>query len=70
MVRMTPRSAFVYQEGLRGPPQPQAAVENLLLWDCYSVTFRFDAEDLIARYVDVAEPPPMAAMHRELAPQI
>jgi hypothetical protein len=33
------------------------------------VAFRFDPEDLIAGYVDVAAPP-MAAIHRELALQI
>jgi hypothetical protein len=112
-----PRSAFVYQEGLRGLLQQQAAVESLharaatlifaasfassllgaraladgvgawdwialgllvaigclavfLLWPYYNLTFRFDPEDLIAHYVDVAEPPPMAAIHRELALQI
>jgi hypothetical protein len=41
-----------------------------LLWPYYNLTFRFDPEVLLARYVDVAEPPPMAAMHRELALQI
>lgn len=111
------RSAFVYQEALRGLLQQQAAVESLharaatlifaasfassllgaraladgleawdwialgflvaigclavfLLWPYYNLTFRFDPEDLIARYVDVPEPPPMAAIHRELALQI
>jgi hypothetical protein len=111
------RSAFVYQEALRGLLQQQAAVESLharaatlifaasfassllgaralddgvgawdwialgllvaigglavfLLWPYYNLTFRFDPEDLLTRYVDVAEPTPMAAMHRELALQI
>jgi hypothetical protein len=111
------RSAFVYQEALRGLLQQQAAVESLharaatlifaasfassllgaraladgldawdwialgllvaigslavfLLWPYYNLTFRFDPEDLIARYVDIAEPTPMAAIHRELALQI
>ena len=41
-----------------------------LLWPYYNLTFRFDPEDLLARYVDPAERPPMAAMHRELALQI
>jgi hypothetical protein len=41
-----------------------------LLWPYYNFTFRFDPEDLIARYVDVADPMPMAAIHRELALQI
>jgi hypothetical protein len=41
-----------------------------LLWPYYNLWFRFDPEELIARYVDVAEPVPMAAMHLELARQI
>jgi hypothetical protein len=111
------RSAFVYQEALRGLLQQQAAVESLharagtlifaasfassllgaraledgvdawdwvalallvgigalavyLLWPYYNLTFRFDPKDLLARYVDVAEPPPMATIHRELAGRI
>jgi hypothetical protein len=111
------RSAFVYQEALRGLLQQQAAIESLharagtlifaasfassllgsraledglggwdwialgllvaigalavvLLWPYYNLSFRLDPEDLIARYVDVAEPLPMAAMHRELAVRI
>src|SRR5262245_21645876 len=111
------RSAFVYQEALRGLLQQHAAVESLhgraatlifaasfvssllgaraledgvgawdwtalgllvaigalavfLLWPYYNLTFRFDPEDLLARYVDVSEPVPMAQMHRELALQI
>jgi hypothetical protein len=94
------RSAFVYQEALRGLLQQQAAVESLharagtlifaasfassllgaraledgvdawdwvalallvgigalavyLLWPYYNLTFRFDPEELLARYVDV-----------------
>src|SRR5262249_56934027 len=39
----------------------------LLLWPYYNLTFRFDPEDLLARYVDVAEPSSMAPLHRELA---
>jgi len=42
----------------------------ILLWPYYELSFRFDPEDLLARYVDVAQPMPMAAMHRELALQI
>jgi hypothetical protein len=111
------RSAFVYQEALRGLLQQQAVIESLhtraatlifaasfassllgaraledgvgawdwtalgllvaigglavvLLWPYWNLWFRFDPEDLIARYVDVADPVPMAAMHRELALQI
>lgn len=41
-----------------------------LHWPYYNLTFRFDPEDLIGRFVDVPEPPPMAAIHRELALQI
>jgi uncharacterized membrane protein len=111
------RSAFVYQEALRGLLQQQGAIQSLqaraatlifaasfassllgsqaladglgawdwialgllfaigglavlLLWPYYNLTFRFDPEDLLARYVDVAEPMPMPAIHRELALQI
>jgi hypothetical protein len=111
------RSAFVYQEALRGLLQQQAAVESLhgraatlifaasfvssllgaraledgvgawdwtalgllvaigalavlMLWPYYNLTFRFDPEELLARYVDVPEPVPMAEMHRELALRI
>jgi hypothetical protein len=46
------------------------ALAVFLLWPYYNLSFRFDPEDLIARYVDVAEPPPMTAVHRELALQI
>lgn len=46
------------------------ALSVLLLWPYYNLTFRFDPEDLLARYVDVAEPPPMPEIHRELALQI
>jgi hypothetical protein len=46
------------------------ALAVLLLWPYYNLTFRFDPEDPIARYVDVAEPKPMAAIHRGLALQI
>jgi hypothetical protein len=41
-----------------------------LLWPYYNLTFRFDPEVLLARYVDLPEPPPMAVIHRELALQI
>jgi hypothetical protein len=111
------RSAFVYQEALRGLQQQQSAIQSLqtraatlifaasfassllgsqalenglgvwdwialgllfaigalavlLLWPYYNLTFRFDPEDLLARYVDVAAPMPMSAIHRELALQI
>ena len=41
-----------------------------VLWPYYNFTFRFDPEVLLARYVDVAEPPALALIHRELAIQI
>jgi hypothetical protein len=41
-----------------------------LLWPYYNLTFRFDPEVLLARYVDVAEPPALALIHRELAIEI
>ena len=112
-----PRSAFVYQEALRGLLQQHATIESLhgraatlifaasfassllgaralgdgvggwdwialgllvaigalsvfLLWPYYNLSFRFDPPDLLARYVDVAEPPTMTAVHRELALRI
>jgi len=42
------------------------------LWPYYNLTFtfRFDPEDLLARYVDPDEPMPLASMNRELALQI
>jgi hypothetical protein len=46
------------------------ALAVFLLWPYYNLTFRFDPEDLLARYVDLADPMPMAAMHRELALRI
>jgi hypothetical protein len=46
------------------------ALAVLMLWPYYNLTFRFDPEDLLARYVDVAEPMPMSAIHRELALRI
>jgi hypothetical protein len=46
------------------------ALAVFLLWPFYNITFRFDPEELLARYVDVAKPPPMAVMHRELALRI
>ena len=46
------------------------ALAVFLLWPYYNLTFRFDPEDLLARYVDVPRPKPMSAIHRELALQI
>jgi hypothetical protein len=34
------------------------------------LTFRFDPADLLTRYVDVDDPMPMPAIHRELALRI
>ena len=42
------------------------ALAVLMLWPYYNLSFRFDPEDLLVRYVDVAEPVPMAVIHREL----
>jgi hypothetical protein len=111
------RSAFVYQEALRGLQVQQTGLQSLqaraatlifatsfassllgsqalgdglgtwdwialallfaigalavvVLWPYYNLTFRFDPEDLLTRYVDVADPMPMPAIHRELALQI
>jgi uncharacterized membrane protein len=46
------------------------ALAVFLLWPYYNLTFRFDPDELIARYVDVSQPMPMAAIHRELALRI
>ena len=41
-----------------------------LLWPYYNLTFRFDPEELLARYVDVPHPPSMTTLHRELALEV
>jgi hypothetical protein len=46
------------------------ALAVLMLWPYYNLTFRFDPEELLARYVDVPEPVSMTEMHRELALRI
>ena len=46
------------------------ALAVFLLWPYYNLAFRFDPEDLLARYVDVAQPISMADIHRELALRI
>jgi hypothetical protein len=46
------------------------ALAVVVLWPYYKLTFRFDPEDLLARYVDVAQPMPMAEIQRELALRI
>lgn len=50
-----------------GLPVAIGGLAVFLLWPYYNLTFRFDPEELLARYVDVAEPPPMTTLHRELA---
>jgi hypothetical protein len=42
----------------------------ILLWPYYELSFRFDAQDLIDRFIDNAEPSSMVEMHRVLALQI
>jgi len=46
------------------------AVTVGLLWPYYDLTFRFDPEDLLARYVDADQPASMQEMHRVLALRI
>jgi hypothetical protein len=46
------------------------AVTVVLLWPYYDLSFRFDPEDLLARYVDSDQPASMQDMHRALALQI
>jgi hypothetical protein len=46
------------------------ALAVIMLWPYYNLTFRFDPEQLLARFVDVPDPPPMTVVHRELALQI
>lgn len=42
----------------------------VMLWPFYNYTFRFDPEDLLARYVDRNPPASLEEMHRELALRI
>jgi len=46
------------------------ALAAVLLWPYYNLSFRFDPGDLLARYVDIAEPMAMSTIHRELTLQI
>ena len=46
------------------------ALTVVLLWPYYNLSFRFDAQDLLDRYVDSDTPATLATMHRELALQI
>lgn len=41
-----------------------------MLWPYYNYTFRFDPEELLARYVEREPPASLAQMHRELALRI
>jgi hypothetical protein len=43
------------------------ALTVVLLWPYYDLSFRFDPEDLLARYVDAEQPASMQEMHRSLA---
>jgi hypothetical protein len=42
----------------------------ILLWPYYNLSFRFDAQDLLERFVDNADSSSMGEMHRALALQI
>lgn len=46
------------------------ALTVYLLWPYYDLTFRFDPEDLLMRYVDSEHPASMGEMHRALALRI
>jgi hypothetical protein len=42
----------------------------VMLWPYYNLSFRFDAADLLRKYVDIETPPDISQMYRELALQI
>jgi hypothetical protein len=46
------------------------ALIAIMLWPYYNLTFRFDPEELLARYVAGSAPAPMSVIHRELALRI
>jgi hypothetical protein len=46
------------------------ALTVVLLWPYYDLSFRFDPEDLLTRYVDSDQPASMQDMHRALALRI
>lgn len=46
------------------------ALTVVLLWPYYELSFRFDPEDLLTRYVDADEPMSMTEMQRALALRI
>ena len=43
------------------------ALAVLVLWPYYNLNLRVDADELLDRYVDVADPPSMSEMYRSLA---
>jgi hypothetical protein len=46
------------------------ALTVALLWPYYNLSFRFDAQDLLDRYVDTRAPATLAGMQRDLALRI
>jgi hypothetical protein len=46
------------------------ALTVALLWPYYNLSFRFDAQDLLDRYVHTRAPTTMAGMQRDLALRI
>jgi hypothetical protein len=46
------------------------ALAVVLLWPCYNLSFRFDAQDLLDTYIDSQTPATMAGMYRDLALRI
>jgi len=46
------------------------ALIAFMLWPYYNYTFRFDPEELLARFVDGDVPASMSAIHRSLATRI
>jgi hypothetical protein len=42
----------------------------VMLWPYYELSFRFDARDLLDRYVDAPQPASMSEIHRSLALRI
>jgi uncharacterized membrane protein len=46
------------------------ALTVALLWPYYNLSFRFDAQDLLDRYIDSQSPATLAGMHRDLALRI
>jgi len=46
------------------------ALAVVILWPYYDLSFRFDVNELLRRYVDVPQPQTLAEMHRSMALQI